>query len=114
MQYTTTEIAERIRPIVERYEIPEVYLFGSYARGDMNSDSDIDILIKRRGSIIFSAFDLGALFNDLKAALGQEIDLVTLESFEFDTDSRGMKCFSESLSNDRVLIYEKRRILNTF
>ena len=108
MQYTAEEIAERIRPVVERYEIPEVYLFGSYARDDTCSDSDIDLLIRRRGSVIQTAFDLGELFNDLKAALEQEIDLVTLESLEFDADRRGKKRFSENLYGEKVLIYEKR------
>jgi uncharacterized protein len=35
-------IADRIR---EQYDAKEVILFGSYARGDQNSDSDIDLFI---------------------------------------------------------------------
>jgi len=108
MQLTKSEIASRIKPIAERYGIPEVYLFGSFARGDTSEISDIDILIKRSGSEIHSAFDLGSLFNDLKSALGQEIDLVTVESLDFNTNRRGRRGFAEALNNERVLIYEKR------
>jgi len=36
------QIANRLR---EQYGAKEVILFGSYARGDQNSDSDIDLFI---------------------------------------------------------------------
>jgi len=107
MQYTKSDIASKIKPIAERYAIPEVYLFGSYARGDAIGTSDIDILIKRSGSTIHSAFDLGGLFNDLRDALGQEIDLVTLESLDASSKRRGRRAFAETLNSERVLIYEK-------
>ena len=107
MQYTKSDIASKIKPIAERYAIPVVYLFGSYARGDATGTSDIDILIKRSGSAIQSAFDLGGLFNELRDALGQEIDLVTLESLDSSSKRRGRRGFAEALNSERVLIYEK-------
>ena len=108
MQFTRTEIAERIKPIAEQYAIPEVYLFGSYARGEENETSDIDILIKRSGSTIRSAFDIGGLFNDLCNAFEQEVDLVTIESLDPSSNRRGRRGFAETLNSERVLIYEKR------
>ena len=108
MQYTKSEIANRIKPIAERYAIPEVYLFGSHARGDASETSDIDILIKRSGSAIHSAFDMGGLFNDLRNALGQEVDLVTVESLDSNSIRRGRRGFAEALNSERILIYEKR------
>ena len=107
MQFTKSEIAKRIKPIAEQYAIPEVYLFGSYARGDAVETSDIDILIKRTGSAIHSAFDMGGLFNDLRDALGQDVDLVTIESLNLSTNRRGRRGFAEALNSERVLIYEK-------
>jgi len=43
--FTLTDIANLIKPIVRKYGVKEIYLFGSYARGDYTEDSDIDIMI---------------------------------------------------------------------
>ena len=40
---TIKQIKERIKPIMEKHGIKDVYLFGSYARGEAKSSSDIDI-----------------------------------------------------------------------
>jgi predicted nucleotidyltransferase len=107
MRYSPTEIARMIRPIAESYGIPEVYLFGSYARGDATSGSDVDILIRRSGSSVRSAFDIGELFNDLKDTFGQNVDLVTLESLDANSPRRSMRRFAQRLDSEKVLIYER-------
>jgi predicted nucleotidyltransferase len=57
-----------------RYPISELGIFGSYARGDQNSNSDIDILVDFSGHIgirfIKLAHELEDLFN-------QKVDLVS-------------------------------------
>ena len=45
--YTLDEIAERIAPVAKKYNIPKVYIFGSYARGEANPDSDVDLITTR-------------------------------------------------------------------
>ena len=45
MIYTLDEIKKRILPVIEKYSIPAMYLFGSYARGDFNIQSELDIMI---------------------------------------------------------------------
>ena len=42
MVYTTSEIAERIKSVAIEFNIPAVYMFGSYARGQAAEESDID------------------------------------------------------------------------
>ena len=49
MVYTIDEITARITPVAEKYGIPAVYLFGSYARGTATEDSDVDLLIDMTG-----------------------------------------------------------------
>ncbi|MGM9606129.1 MAG: nucleotidyltransferase family protein [Oscillospiraceae bacterium] len=51
-----------IQPIAEKYQIPAIYLFGSYARGTATDESDIDLLVDITGTSLTSLFSLGALY----------------------------------------------------
>lgn len=46
-QYTIEELKNIISPIAKKYRILHVYLFGSYAHGDFNTQSDIDLRIEK-------------------------------------------------------------------
>jgi hypothetical protein len=52
-----------------------VRVFGSVARGDADSESDIDFLVDLEPSR--SLFDLGGLLADLEDLLGRRVDVVT-------------------------------------
>ena len=54
----------------------KVGIFGSYARGDNNKDSDIDILVEFKE--VPSLLTLIKLENDLTGILGVKVDLVTI------------------------------------
>jgi predicted nucleotidyltransferase len=43
---TIEMIKARAIPILERYGVNRAYLFGSFARGEQNPNSDIDILVE--------------------------------------------------------------------
>lgn len=75
---TIHEIKELITPILEKYGITSAYLFGSYARGTETETSDIDLAVGYREGM--TAFEEGALFEDLRNALHMEIDLVSFGS----------------------------------
>ena len=49
MVLTVDEIKERVKPVAEKYEIPVVYIFGSYARDEATNESDIDFLVGTTG-----------------------------------------------------------------
>jgi len=57
-----------------RYPITRITLFGSYARGQQQEDSDIDILIDVDPSI---GLRFVTLANELEGLLGQRVELVT-------------------------------------
>ena len=59
--FTLDEIRERVTPVARKYGLKAVYVFGSYARNEATSDSDIDILVDRTGSSIRGMFDMGSL-----------------------------------------------------
>jgi hypothetical protein len=75
---TIDEIKERIEPILRRYSVEYAGVFGSVARGEDTSESDIDILIELKHPVsLLKFFEL----NDaLETVLGRRIDLVTPNS----------------------------------
>lgn len=95
MRYSVEEIKAIVSALARQYGADRIYLFGSYARGDANADSDIDLRIDK-GSI--RGLQLGGLAADLEDALGMPVDLVPTGSL--DTK------FLKSISEDEVLLYE--------
>ena len=89
------ELEATIRLLLKKYHAEYALLFGSYARGDANKDSDIDLRIDK-GAI--RGLQMGGLAADLEDALGIPVDLVPTGSL----DSK----FLNSISDDEVLLYE--------
>ena len=44
MRYTVDEIKEIVSALAAQYGADRIYLFGFYARGDADKDSDIDLI----------------------------------------------------------------------
>lgn len=93
---TIKQIKDIVKPILNKYGIFEIYLFGSYARGEANKDSDIDIYCEKGN--LNTLFKIGYVFEELKTALNKEVDLVFIGS-DFDDDE-----FEEELKRDYIKI----------
>ncbi len=78
----------------------KAWLFGSYSRGEERPDSDVDILIVPDKTQHFSLFTLGGMYEDLKALLGREVDIIT--------DGGLLPFARESAERDKKLIYERK------
>lgn len=92
---TIDEIKLAVAKVGKKYGIKNAYLFGSYARGEANEDSDVDVIIDRgdmRGLIQLSGFRI-----DLSNELNNEVDVVTT----LGVDPR----FYDLIKKDRVLVY---------
>lgn len=75
----------------------QICVFGSYARGEMNDESDIDVLYDFKKSI--SLFDLVEMKQELEEKLMRKIDLVS---------KRGLKDWMKPyVMQDLNTIYEK-------
>ena len=70
---TLSEIQDIVSRLARQYGAKRIYLFGSYARGDMNEDSDIDLRIDK-GAI--QGLQLAGLLLDLEDSLGVSVDLI--------------------------------------
>ena len=80
MVYTIEEIKNLVAPIIRKYNIPAMFLFGSYARGKADESSDLDFLVDTSGATLTSLIKLGALYCDLEELFGKHIDLLTVSS----------------------------------
>ena len=87
------QIRDIIVPILNKNNIYEIYLFGSYARGEARSNSDVDIYCEK-GSIK-SLYDAASLNEELKQALKKEVDIVY-------TSSKLGHYFEENMKKDLI------------
>lgn len=66
---------KEILKIAARHGARNVRIFGSVARGEAGSDSDVDFLVDMEPGR--TLFDMGGLLMDLRDLLGLEVDVVT-------------------------------------
>lgn len=79
MIYTLAEIKRIIEPIAKKYGVTEVYLFGSYARGEADEKSDLDLAIRLDKSCdqVKSYFKF---LEELEEAFQKEVDLIFIDN----------------------------------
>lgn len=102
MIYTLDEIKKRILPVIEKYNIPAMYLFGSYARGEATEDSDLDFLVDTTGTGLTSLLSLGALYCDLEEIFQKNIDLITVRSVMQNVATQSERSFRDTIIRERV------------
>lgn len=67
-------------PILQKHGIEKAFIFGSYARGEQNENSDIDFLIEYGPNAKKSLFTRARIINELREALQKDVDVVTEKS----------------------------------
>ena len=93
---TVERIKEVVTRVGKKYGIKNAYLFGSYARGDADKYSDVDVLIEAgeiRGLFELSGFRL-ELVDELD---GTDVDVITMDGI--------MPKFFEMIRNERIPLY---------
>ena len=90
---TIKQIKDRILPILAKHDIHEVYLYGSYARGEAKNTSDVDIYCE--AGDIKTFIDQGFLEEELEEALGKKVDILFI-------GTRLNDYFKEQLEGDKI------------
>jgi predicted nucleotidyltransferase len=70
-----------IKEIAGRYGVTNIRVFGSMARGDATTSSDVDLLVDLGEHS--SLLDRIALIQELEDLLGRKVDLVTRKSLHW-------------------------------
>ncbi len=74
MKIDIEEIKRKSLPILQRYGVKKIGLFGSCVREEMREDSDVDMLVEIEKDI--SLLDFVGLKIEIEEALGRKVDLV--------------------------------------
>lgn len=75
-------IKEKVEPVVKKYNIPKIYLFGAYARGEATDESDIDFMFDDEGSQIETLSDYYDLKKELENVLEKEVDVADIKEMK--------------------------------
>jgi len=93
-------IEEKLAEICRKNDIIFMAVFGSFARGEQNRRSDIDIAIEFDRNSEKSLLDLVRIENELKKIFRRKVDLVVLRSLS--------PYIIEDVKKEMRVIYEKR------
>ena len=94
--FTIEEIKNLVKPIAEKYQVQKIYLFGSYARGEANTDSDLDFLVYGGEGFRFTM--IFALAEELRGVLNKNVDVFEIN--EINTDSE----FYNTIMKERLIV----------
>ena len=72
------KIADVAKIIAKEYPILKIQLFGSYAEGKNNPDSDVDILIEFDSVAVVTLLTLCRIKNQMEELLKVPVDIITL------------------------------------
>lgn len=95
--YSTNQIQGILNPVFRSHNIRRAVLFGSYAKGSAESNSDIDIMVDSglKGLSFFG------LLEDVVTSLGKDVDLIDVTQIAPDS------LVDQEIKKTGVVIYER-------
>lgn len=97
--YTINEIKKLLSISLKDTKVNKAILFGSYAKGEANRNSDIDLLIDSNGKI--KGFELFGILQTLVEAFDKNIDLI--EQKEIISGGK----IEQEIEKTGILVYER-------
>lgn len=101
MVYTVDQIKDKIYPAAEKYDLSKVYLFGSYARGEADEKSDVDLALELEDES--SYFDV---YGKLLTLFDGKIDILLVSDLLSPKTNIG-ELVKQNFLNERKIIYKK-------
>lgn len=101
--YSIEQIKEIVKPIVSKYDIEKVYIFGSYSKNKATVRSDIDFYLE--GYKYHKFLNLANLFADLEETFHKRIDIIT------DSDllhNKNIDELKKNISEERIIVYDRQ------
>jgi predicted nucleotidyltransferase len=93
------EMAEIAIPIFNKYNIDEVYLFGSYARDEEDDDSDLDFYYIKKHKMSLTRFI--EMKQELEEKHGKEADVISDLTLSLNMDKPDTKELLDAIMQDR-------------
>lgn len=98
-QLAPAEVRERIRAyFATQKAVKKAWLFGSFARGDQDENSDVDILIDVDKEAHLTLFDLAEYQETLQKKLQRKVDFAMTGALR--------DAFKKNIAEDLVLVHE--------
>lgn len=94
--FTIKDIETMVKPIAEKYKVKEIYLFGSYARGEADENSDVDFLVF--GGNDFKLVMILVLAEELRSVLKKDVDVFEINEINKDSE------FYKTIMKERLLV----------
>jgi hypothetical protein len=93
---TIEQIKKDIKPLLVKHDVKHAEIYGSFARGQQNPGSDLDILVDFGAESTKTLCDLISLKLELQEALGIEVDVNTAKGIS--------PLIREKIQKDKVII----------
>ena len=85
-----------VAAICQRYNVRELSVFGSVARGEHRPDSDVDLLVDFDPEARIGLLEVGALMQELSTLVGRRVDIAIKRALK-------PRIRSEVLADARIL-----------
>ena len=103
-------IAEIVSRLVEYYQPERIYLFGSEARGDASSDSDLDFCVVLPDEAPIELFRDGGIYSLLRG-MGYPKDVVPWRRSDFDARAMRVRAsLPATIVREGRLLYDSRPV----
>ena len=96
---TLDNIRELVSPVLSKHGVIRAMIFGSYARGDATSFSDVDIVIDSEGSLSGMAFFIAS--DEISKALPMPSDIYEKREI------REGSALHDRIRKEGVILYER-------